>query len=296
MNTKHQTLLDIIQRQSNPEPWAEGEKIPWNDPEFSHRMLQEHLSQDHDAASRRFSVIDKHVAWIHHHLAQLPSSSTPRRILDIGCGPGLYTSRLARLGYECVGIDFSPASIAYAKASAEQDNLPCVYHLDDLRNAEFGNHYDLVMSIFGEFNVFRPGEAHQILHKAWAALNPGGLLLLEVHTLEFVKRLGEQPPGWYSTPQGLFSEQPHICLQESFWNASRQVTTERYYVINAQTGKVNSHASSMQAYSQPEYTNLLAEHHFGNIRFLASLEDSGEKPAQPDAELIVILAYRAVKE
>ena len=47
------TLTDLIQRDIAPKPWAEGEKIPWNDPEFSRRMLKEHLSQKHDAASRR---------------------------------------------------------------------------------------------------------------------------------------------------------------------------------------------------------------------------------------------------
>ena len=43
-------LLDLIRREAAPEPWAEGEKIPWDDPGFSRRMLEEHLSQAHDAA------------------------------------------------------------------------------------------------------------------------------------------------------------------------------------------------------------------------------------------------------
>jgi len=46
-------LLDIIQRRAVPVPWEEGEKIPWHDPDFSRRMLREHLSQTHDLASRR---------------------------------------------------------------------------------------------------------------------------------------------------------------------------------------------------------------------------------------------------
>jgi hypothetical protein len=41
-------LMDIIRRQAVPEPWSEGEKIPWNELGFSRRMLLEHLSQDHD--------------------------------------------------------------------------------------------------------------------------------------------------------------------------------------------------------------------------------------------------------
>lgn len=54
-------LIDIIHRQPNPQPWSEGEKIPWNDPAFSKRMLKEHLSQAHDAASRRSETIDAQV-------------------------------------------------------------------------------------------------------------------------------------------------------------------------------------------------------------------------------------------
>ena len=93
-----------------PEPWVEGDHLPWDDPGFSERMLQAHLSQRHDVASRRFETIDRHIAWIHDSLLQGRTS----RILDLGCGPGFYLQRLAGLGHACVGIDFSPASIAYA--------------------------------------------------------------------------------------------------------------------------------------------------------------------------------------
>ena len=42
-------------------------------------------------------------------------------------GRGLYASRLARLGHRCVGIDFSPASIDYAREQAVSEDLPCDY-------------------------------------------------------------------------------------------------------------------------------------------------------------------------
>ena len=54
-------LMDVVQRNPKPEPWAEGEKIPWNESGFSRRMLLEHLSQEHDWASRRATTIQKHV-------------------------------------------------------------------------------------------------------------------------------------------------------------------------------------------------------------------------------------------
>ena len=58
-------LINLVERSLLPEPWGEADNIPWNDPAFSERMLAEHLTQDHDAASRRFEIIDEQVVWIH---------------------------------------------------------------------------------------------------------------------------------------------------------------------------------------------------------------------------------------
>ena len=84
-------------------------KIPWDDPAFSQRMLENHLSQEHDWASRRLPVIERQIEWIVRQLK--PAAS----VLDLGCGPGLYAQRLAQRGFRCTGIDFSPAAINYAR-------------------------------------------------------------------------------------------------------------------------------------------------------------------------------------
>ena len=280
-------LLDIIRRESVPRPWAEGEKIPWNDPDFSRRMLDEHLSQEHDAASRRFEIIDKHVKWIHNQVLK----RNPTRVLDLGCGPGLYTNRLARLGHRCVGIDFSPASIAYAREQAEKADLECTYIQQDIRTVNYGDEYGLVMSIFGEFNVFRPREARGILEKACRALVPNGFLLLEPHTFEVVVKIGEQPPSWHSAEKGLFSEEPYLCLQENFWHTEDNVAIQRYYVIDAVTGEVARHSASTQAYTSEEYQSLLTECGFDEVVFYQSL---GGSVGSPEGDLIAILSQKNV--
>ena len=280
-------LLDIVHRQRDPKPWAEGEKIPWNDPDFSRRMLNEHLSQEHDAASRRFEIINNHVRWIHDRVLK----RNPTRILDLGCGPGLYTNRLAKLGHRCVGIDFSPASIAYAREQAEEAGLECMYIQRDIRTADYGDEYGLVMSIFGEFNVFRPEEARGILEKARRALVPGGFLLLEPHTFEAVVKIGKQPPSWYSTEKGLFSDEAHLSLQENCWDTEGNVAIERYYIIDAATGEVVRHSASTQAYTDEDYRSLLAECGFGEVVFYSSLDGS---VGSPEGDLIGVLSKKGV--
>src|SRR5262249_2281833 len=127
-------LDELIRRTIPPAPWSEGENIPWSEPTFSVRMLREHLAQDHDRASRRGTLIEKQVGWIHRTLLHAHATA----VLDLGCGPGLYTRRLARLGHACVGIDYSPAAIAYARKQAKEERLACRYALRDMREGGYG--------------------------------------------------------------------------------------------------------------------------------------------------------------
>lgn len=264
-------LSDIIHR-GTPQPWVEADNLSWNEPEFSARMLHEHLSQAHDAASRRAEVIDQHVDFIHHRLLEGRSG----RVLDLGCGPGLYAVRMARLGHSVRGIDFSPASIAYAR---QQSNaLDCVFELEDVRKADYGQGYDLVMFIYGEFNVFRREQGRAILEKAFAALKPGGLLLLEPSTAEATRAIADEPREWSANASGLFSPRPHLMLGEAFWDEPAQVAIKRYYVVDAETGAVERFSSSYVAYTPDELRDLLCSSGYTDVCFYPSL--SGDVPSQ----------------
>lgn len=264
-----------------PAPWAEGEKIPWNDPGFSRRMLQEHLSQKHDAASRRTGKIKKHADWIHNVVLGGKAS----RILDLGCGPGLYAARLAALGHACHGIDFSPASIDYAVKGAPEG---CTYTLGDIRSTDFGSGYDLVMLIFGEFNVFKPEDAKKILENAYKALNPGGRILLEFQTFDAVFETGNQPATWYSAENELFAEKSHLCLMEAFWDEKQAVAIERYYIVDATSGEVTRYSSSTQAYENEQLAHILVQAGFQSPEFYPSLTGK----AGDQGELMVLLASK----
>ena len=281
-------LLDLIEREIPPKPWAEGDNIPWNEPGFSQRMLREHLSQEHDAASRRSTIIDRQVAWIH----QVVLGGKPSKILDLGCGPGLYASRLAKLGHACTGIDYGPASIRYARETASQNGLTITYGEGDLRQADYGEGYDLAMMIYGEFNVFCMQDANLILSKAWEALKPFGRLLLEAHTFEAVQGIGTEPGSWSAVESGLFSDRPHLLLEEGFWDAESRVSTRRYFLVDGGTGTVTRYAASYQAYSEEGYRSLLEQNGFGKILVYPSLTGSRDETS---TNLMAILAAKERK-
>ena len=260
-------MEDIISREVPPEPWAEGEKIPWDDPEFSERMLMEHLSQAHDMASRRQEMIDRHVAWIEE--ACLPDR--PARILDLGCGPGFYSQRLAQRGHSCIGIDFSPASIAYATSLAADAGMKIDYIQGDIRNVDYGEGFDLVMLVFGEFNVFKKDDARRILVRIHQSLNLGGRVLLEPQTYEAIESEGSSPPIWHSATGGLFSPNPHLWLEEHYWHAGCHAATTRHFIADAATLAISRYASTTQAYTDEELGNFLAAVGFSEMETFPSL-------------------------
>ncbi|MDJ0663296.1 MAG: class I SAM-dependent methyltransferase [Acidimicrobiia bacterium] len=256
------TLNDIISRTPSPTPWSEGDNIPWDDPGFSRRMLAEHLTQDHDLASRRAELIDSHVATI---VAAIPPA--PGRVLDLACGPGLYLNRLTRLGYAGLGIDFSPASIEYALAHSGEAE----YRLADLRTTGFGSGFDAALLLYGQLNVFRRSEAREILGKAHDALQPGGTLVLEPQTADHIRAAGQADPGWSAHEEGLFSDRPHLLLTESFWDEPARTATQRFHVVDAESGSVQRHAMSNVAYTEAELSEMLGQLGFVEMRVATSL-------------------------
>lgn len=248
-------------------------------------MLAEHLTQAHDLASRRSHIIGKHVEWIHEALLQ----ATAARVLDLGCGPGLYSNRLAALGHTCIGIDYSPASIAYAMSNAAQDHLTATYLQSDIRTATFAPNVDLAMLLYGELNVFSQQDATNILVKAHQALLPGGKLLLEPHTRASLIPDPASEMTWFSSPGGLFSPTPHIVLTEQQWDDATSIVTRRHYIIDAATNAVTRYAQSLQAYTTEQYVQLLKETGFDGIEIFSGL---AHDRIEPMPELQAIVAHK----
>lgn len=229
---------------------ADESKIPWDEPAFSQRMLANHLSQDHDWASRRQEIIEQQVEWIASQL------SPGAHILDLGCGPGFYTHRLAERGFRCTGVDFSPASVSWARQQAQNANLNIDYIQQDIRAYWPDRSFDFIMMTFGELNVFSTADARLLVSRCALWLELGGRLLTEVHTFEEVKRQGMAEASWQRCPDGLFLGVPHLLLTEHSWDEEEQTSSTQFWAIEA-NGHTTRFGSQMTAWRDEEYVSLL---------------------------------------
>lgn len=129
------------------------------------------------------------------------------RVLDVGCGLGMQTVELASRGYHLVGLDISKTMVSRARDEAEDRGLQIDFIQDDMRQATFEDRFDALLCWGTTFGYFTEQENELALRQFHQALNPNGILLLEVVNRDFM--IGSQPN------QVWFEVDSAVCMEET---------------------------------------------------------------------------------
>lgn len=255
-------LWRIYNRPGQPIPWAYGGNLPYDDPAFSERMLQEHLDSSHGAASRPAAERTLQINWLWETLPLKPGA----KLLDVTCGPGLYAVELAQRGVEVTGVDFAPAAIRYAQNLAVQQQVSQLCHFvqADVRGFEFGvSQFDAAILLYGQLAVMSRPEAAALLTNIGRALRPGGKLIVELLHPDQVDK--ENSSWWFTDDKGLWGAAPFLHLGERLWLAEEHLSMERYFVVQLETGQMDEIILCDQVYQPEEMRALLTASGFGRV-------------------------------
>ena len=204
-------LLAALRKPDLDAPGADNwARALWDDEHISKGMLEAHLDPAMDAASRSPAFLDQSVRWI---AALAPPPQFPR-LLDLGCGPGLYAERFAKAGYSVTGVDFSRRSIAYAQERAAISGSDIAYRCQDYLTLEYTEQFDVITLIMGDYAVLSLANRLALLEKARRALKPGGKFIFDVFTPKLRR---EECRSWqFHESGGFFSEKTHLLLEEVY--------------------------------------------------------------------------------
>lgn len=254
-----QALREILAAPHPPEPWTGGGQLPWHEEEFSERMLKVHLDPSTHMASRAPRVIARHVDWLQAQL-NLAGRTGVARILDVGCGPGLYCLELARRGQQAIGFDFAPAPLRWARSQAQAAGLDATFFEADLTAlpddlADRTGEVDVITFWFGEFHSFQPAVAEEFLGRLATCLKPGGLFVLEYQPWDlFVHEDGSE---WSAVADSVFCSRPHLWLQEFAWHEEARVEVHVHWILEQESGTLQRYEQCHQAWAESDLVDLL---------------------------------------
>ncbi len=255
-------LWKVHHRSSQPVPWTQGGNLPWNEPVFSERMLREHLDESHGAASRVEAERAMQIEWLWQKL-RLQAGA---QLFDVTCGPGLYAVEFARQGCTVTGMDFSPASIAYARDLALSEGVAtqCVFVEQDVRQMDYSEaNFDAAILLYGQLAVFTRSEAQVLLANVAQSLKAGGKLCIELLDQNKVDKTDNT--WWFTDDTGLWGDKPFLHLGERFWDEAEETSIERYYIIYLETGELTEISLCDQTYAPETMIQMLKQAGFQSV-------------------------------
>ena len=253
----------------------------WADEHRSKQMLAFHLNPEIDVSSRNREFIDHSVDWIADHF----SLGQDKSVADFGCGPGLYTSRLARTGARVTGIDFSNNSLEYARHEAAREGLNISYVHRNYLDFETDERFDLILMIMCDFCALSPSQRKTMLAKFCSLLAPGGAVLLDVYGLSAFEEREEGSCFGKNLMDGFWSSQDYDGFLNTFKYEDEKVVLDKYIILEKEG------TSTVYNWLQYFSTEMLREEFLdAGLEVQEWYADVAGKPFDPEAQEYAVVA------
>ncbi|TVR57509.1 MAG: class I SAM-dependent methyltransferase [Spirochaetaceae bacterium] len=241
----------------------------WTDPHIRKQMVRAHLDPGTEAASRNPRTIEKTVEWILHGTVQ------PGKLIDLGCGPGLYAEKYAEKSWDVCGVDINGASLEYARASAANKGLTIRYREASYLEPFTDETFDLATCIYCDFGALTVHLQREFLANVHRLIVPGGLFLFDVFGPGISRAKAEGKTWTRHDEAGFWSSLPCYVLSETRHFADECVWGTKYVVI-ADDGEAKSYVVWDHYFTEATIGALLEEFGFAVDEIKRDLIPTGD--------------------
>jgi len=242
-----------------PPVYEKGDSVMWTDKHISKQLLEIHLNPEMDLASRTKQSIDKTIDFILNFCKK-----SKMEILDLGCGPGLYTERLAENGHSLTGVDFSENSISHASNQAKKKNLNIDYLCQDYLALESEDKFDLIMLIYTDFGVLIPSDREKLLKNIHKALKTNGIFIFDVINNKNLEQKFQEQRQWTYEKYGFWKDTPYLELTNGFNYLNEKVFLQQHVVID-QTENIKTYRFWTHYFESKDIKEILSTNGFTYI-------------------------------
>ncbi len=215
------------------------QKRPW---------WEELFSEDFVRANWKVSdeQIKREVTFVEESLGVAPGGV----VLDLGCGSGQHAVELASRGYGVVGYDLSLYQLALAADIAQERSQKINFLQGDMREMAFEEMFDGIFCWNTSFGYFEEDKNFSVAERAFRALRPGGMFLVDVINRDFVAA---------HTPSSVWFEGDScVCMDDAVIDYfTSRLRVKRSVILD--DGRTRECTYSVRLYSFHELGKLLHE-------------------------------------
>ena len=110
-------------------------------------------------------------------------------LLDLCCGTGTLTDVLSRRGYEMIAVDSSVEMLMEAQSKSAGLETPPLFLCQDAAALDLYGTVDAAICSLDGMNYIPPEDLPEVFRRLWLFVRPGGLLIFDIRTPEFLRSL-----------------------------------------------------------------------------------------------------------
>ncbi|WP_255152541.1 class I SAM-dependent methyltransferase [Halorarius halobius] len=176
------------------------------------------------------------------------SLSGDEHLLDVPCGHGRVTNRLAEQGHEVTGVDRSAGFLDRARADARERGVDdrVDYRQGDMRELPLpDDSVDAAFNVFTSFGYFDDADNRRVLEEAHRVVRPGGRFLVEMVHQAGVMREFHRTVATHAGPD----DRDLLVDENSFDPETGRMHTDRTTYLD---GERRESTYSVRLYTPPE--------------------------------------------
>ncbi|MCL2049677.1 MAG: class I SAM-dependent methyltransferase [Defluviitaleaceae bacterium] len=225
---------------------------------------------------------DDWAAYINMRLEEVYGGREKKNIivLDLACGTGNITLRMAKMGYDMLGVDISEDMLAEASRKACEHGASILFLSQDMRELNLYGTVDAAICVCdGMSYILEERELSEIFGRVRLFLNSGGIFIFDMNTEYKFKELysnfifeGDGENGELYEWQNKYESDTKINEYQVVFHGSR----EPFMEIHRQ-----------RAYAPQDVCKMLAEAGFASVE---TQDGYSDKPLTPKSERAVYVA------
>lgn len=232
-------------------------------------MSYEHFAYLYDQLMEE-APYDQWVSFVREKVEKYPLGGN--QLLDLACGTGELSVRLAKAGFDVTGIDLSEDMLAVAQAKSETFQTSISFFQQNMVNLEGQGQFDIICIFCDSLNYLSTEEeVIQTFSSVFQHLKPDGLFLFDVHSIFKITQV--------------FANQTYTLNDDDLayiWNSfpgefANSVEHElSFFVLDERSGKYDRYDELhfQRTFPTQTYQKWLAEAGFDLVEVCADFENT----------------------